>query len=94
MPALFRWLVACVLFTAHTIAPRLCVAGIDVMAGLCTSGLKNIEAVAKVVFQYIGMLKREGVSQWIWEEEKAVSEMQVAPMTYSCTPSGESLLQL
>jgi insulysin len=43
---------------------------------LTEAGLEHVEEVTTVVFKYIGMLKRAGVVQWIWEEEKSVAEMQ------------------
>eukprot|EP01048_Picozoa_sp_COSAG05_P004387 COSAG05_NODE_233_length_13251_cov_30.223920_4_plen_875_part_00 len=42
---------------------------------LTTEGLENYEQVAAIVFQYIGMLHREGISKRVWEEEQAVAAM-------------------
>ena len=35
---------------------------------LTEKGLEQYEEVVKVIFQYINMLKREGVKKWIFDE--------------------------
>jgi insulysin len=42
---------------------------------LTEEGLERVNEVASVVFQYIGMLQREGVSERVWVEEQAVAKM-------------------
>jgi secreted Zn-dependent insulinase-like peptidase len=35
---------------------------------LTEEGLKNYEEIVKIIFQYIDMLKKEGVKKWIFDE--------------------------
>ena len=42
---------------------------------LTVAGLERVDEVIAIVFQYIGMLQREGVSERIWMEEQAVAQM-------------------
>ncbi|CAJ0878159.1 7976_t:CDS:2, partial [Entrophospora sp. SA101] len=35
---------------------------------LTESGLANYEEVVKIIFQYIKMLKNEGIKEWIYNE--------------------------
>eukprot|EP01043_Picozoa_sp_COSAG02_P003721 COSAG02_NODE_93_length_37477_cov_78.101129_6_plen_387_part_00 len=42
---------------------------------LTEEGLGRVNDVASVVFQYIGMLQREGVSERVWAEEQDVAKM-------------------
>ncbi len=42
---------------------------------LTEQGLGRVNDVASVVFQYIGMLQREGVSERVWAEEQDVAKM-------------------
>ncbi|CAG8531276.1 2424_t:CDS:10 [Paraglomus occultum] len=43
---------------------------------LTEKGLKQYEEVVKVIFQYIDMLKREGVKKWIFDENAQLAAMQ------------------
>ncbi|CAJ0633735.1 13753_t:CDS:10 [Entrophospora sp. SA101] len=40
---------------------------------LTESGLANYEEVVKIIFQYIKMLKNEGIKEWIYNEAKTLS---------------------
>jgi len=42
---------------------------------LTVAGLARVEEVCETVFQYVGMLQREGVSERVWREEQAVATM-------------------
>jgi secreted Zn-dependent insulinase-like peptidase len=42
---------------------------------LTEAGLERVNDVTSVVFQYVGMLQREGVSERVWVEEQAVAKM-------------------
>ena len=42
---------------------------------LTVAGLARVEEVCEIVFQYVGMLQREGVSERVWREEQAVATM-------------------
>ena len=42
---------------------------------LTKEGLERVNDVVSVVFQYIGMLQREGVSERVWAEEQDVAKM-------------------
>eukprot|EP01104_Vermistella_antarctica_P017836 TRINITY_DN6412_c0_g1_i1.p1 TRINITY_DN6412_c0_g1~~TRINITY_DN6412_c0_g1_i1.p1 ORF type:complete len:1087 (+),score=280.46 TRINITY_DN6412_c0_g1_i1:370-3261(+) len=43
---------------------------------LTEDGLTRVNDVISIVFDYIELLRREGVQEWIFDEVKAVSEMQ------------------
>ena len=47
----------------------------NVSIDLTDEGMQNIEAVVGCVFAYIGMLKREGPQQWVWDEMKDTADM-------------------
>lgn len=47
----------------------------DVTVDLTKDGINHVDEVIKTVFQYINMLKRDGVHQWIYEEYRLLWEM-------------------
>jgi insulysin len=48
----------------------------EIMVDLTQDGFENIDEIVKIVFQYINLLKRDGIQKWIFEEYCNVSEMQ------------------
>lgn len=47
----------------------------DVTVDLTKDGINHVDEVIKTIFQYISMLKRNGVQQWIYEENRLLWEM-------------------
>lgn len=47
----------------------------NVTIKLTKKGLKNVNRVLGFVFQYVDMLQREGVQQWVFEESKLLNKL-------------------
>lgn len=47
----------------------------DITVDLTKDGINHVDEVIKTIFQYISMLKRNGVHQWIFEEYRMLWEM-------------------
>lgn len=47
----------------------------DVTVDLTKDGINHVDEVINTIFQYISMLKRDGIHQWLYEENRMLWEM-------------------
>lgn len=59
---------------AHTICPGS--AFFEIEVHLTPEGLKRYRDVVKIVFQYVGMMKEQPPVEWMFEEQKNMSEVE------------------
>jgi len=61
---------------------------------LSEEGINHEEEIINIIFQYIKLLKKEGIQKWVYEELKTLSEIEFRfkdkspPMSYTTTLAG------
>ena len=61
---------------------------------LTEEGMKHVDDIVTLVFQYLAMLKKTGPQQWVWDECKDLNAMQFRfkdkerPQSYVCGLAG------